>query len=280
MQMATREHIDQQIAAYTSETNTKISSIEKKVDNLSANTDVHSNRLDYLESQLESLKQDRLKNNICVSGVPVELFETMNFSEIMIRIASKLGVDINYSHFSAHHVPNKRFIIASFFNYKHKQTIINKIRVKRSLMVVEVFSHASNSQIYLSDHLTPYTTRLFLIARNAKKEGKLATATSYGGVIRVRKNQNDAPTAVTNEAQLYDIIDMEQINSNLENSIHSVTDEHDIGQQSTKTSNKPGPKSKTTKTDKSNTNRDNNKPKDLKRRLAGVDNNYPPKRTK
>lgn len=280
MQMATREYIEQQLAAYTSETNIKINSMEKKVDNLTANNDTNSNRLDYLESQLESLKQDRLKNNICISGVPLDLFETMNAAEIMITIANKLGADINNSHFSAHPVSNKRFIIANFYNYKHKQTIINKIRVKRSLMVEEVFSYSSNSQIYLNDHLTPYITRLFLIARNAKKEGKLASATSYGGIVRVRKNQNDAPTAITNEAQLQNIIDMEPINSNLENSIQSVTEEHDIGQQSSKTSNKPGPKSKTTKTDKSNTNRDNNKVRESKRRLNSSDNNCPSKRLK
>lgn len=147
-------------------------------------------------------------------------------------------------------------------------------------MVEEVFSHVSNSQIYLNDHLTPYTTRLFLIARNAKKDGKLASATSYGGIVRIRKNRDDAPTPITNETLLQNIIDMEPSNSNLENSVQSVTEEHNISQKTSKTTNKAGPKSKTNKTDKSNTNRDNNKAKDLKRRLNSSDNNCPSKRIK
>lgn len=77
-------------------------------------------------------------------------------------------------------------------------------------MAEEIFSNIkSNNQIYVNEHLTPYNSALFLTARRAKKDGKLASATSHGGRIRVRKNADDAPTVVTNNYQLQQTIDME-----------------------------------------------------------------------
>lgn len=49
--------------------------------------------------------------------------------------------------------------------------------------------------------------KLYLIARNAKKDGKLSSASSYGGKIRARKTEDDIPTLITNEQQLLALID-------------------------------------------------------------------------
>lgn len=76
--------------------------------------------------------------------------------------------------------------------------MLNKVRIKKSLMVEEVFeSFKSNGQIYSNDHLTPYFSNLYLIACKAKKDGKIASASSYGGKIRARKTTDDAPIIIT-----------------------------------------------------------------------------------
>lgn len=158
-QVATKEDIadfKQQLQSYTNETNEKLSAMDNKIDMVTSNNVTNTNRIEYLEIQMGSLKQDRLKNNICISGVPADIIISNNTSDPVISIAKKLGVDINCSHFSSYAVANNKFIIVCFYNLRHKQSILNKIRVKRSPMVEEVFTHESNSQIYLNDHLTPY----------------------------------------------------------------------------------------------------------------------------
>lgn len=283
-QMATREHIDaiqQQITTYTNETNAKIATMEDKVENAMSSNANNNNRIEYLEIQMESLKQDRLKNNICISGVPTNIITQDNTSDAVIAIAKKLGVDINYQNFSSYAVANNKFIIVNFYNYRHKQTLVNKIRVKRSLMVEEVFAGESNGQVYLNDHLTPYFNQLYLMARNAKKEGKLASVTSYGGKIRARKNQSDAPTLITHQTQLQNIIDMEPNYSNHDESSQSFNGEQNVNQPTQTNTKQPGPKSKTSKTDKLNNKYTNiNKQKDLKRKYNNSEREFPAKRIK
>ena len=101
--------------------------------------------------------------------------------------------------FTSYAVANKKFIITHFDNYKHKRDLLMNVCAKKSLMVEEVLSVQSNSQIYLNDHLTPYLNSLHILAREAKKLGKLASVSSYGGKIRVRKFINDAPVGTTAE---------------------------------------------------------------------------------
>lgn len=125
-----------------------------------------------------------------------------NTNDIVIAIAKALGIELTQTQFTSYAVTNNKFVIAQFHNHKLKQTLINKIRVKKSLMAEEVFGSNSNSQIYLNDHLTPYYNKLYLLARNAKRDGKLASASSYGGKIRVRVSIDDAPTVIVCESQL------------------------------------------------------------------------------
>lgn len=80
-------------------------------------------------------------------------------------------------------------------------------------MVEEVFNTKSNSQIYINDHLTPYFNKLYLHARNAKKEGKLASVNSYGGKIRVSINKDDTPISIQCERQLQTLIDTDMANN-------------------------------------------------------------------
>lgn len=115
-----------------------------------------------------------------------------NTAELFIQIAIKLGVDINRSQFSSYAIA--------------KNKLLGNLRVRKSLMVEEVFS----GQIYINDRLTQYFNNLYLIARQAKKGGKLASATSFGGKIRARKSRSGASIPITHVKQLQTLIDTEQ----------------------------------------------------------------------
>lgn len=150
-------------------------------------------------------------------------------------------------------------------------------------MVEEVFNTNSNSQIYLNDHLTPYFTKLHVIARNAKKEGKLSSVSSHGGKIRVRKNANDVPITIAYLSQLQTLIDMENADSSIDSFQHA--DEMITSQPSTsnthntqgKNTNKSSNKKTTSRSNSSN----NERTRSLKRRAeTNEQQGEPSKKTK
>lgn len=92
---------------------------------------------------------------------------------MVIAIAKALKVDILQAQFSSYAVAHNKFVFVHFFNLKHKQLLLNKIRFKKSLLVEEVFGDKSNSQIYLND--------------------------------RARLSNNDAPTSILCERHLNEL---------------------------------------------------------------------------
>lgn len=202
-------NIEAKIVANNANTIERIEDVDRRVFSIENQQQKNTDNIQMLITGLEQMKQEQLKNNVCISGVPVSVVnKDKNTSQVIIAIAKSLGIDLNASQFSSYPVADNKFIIVRFYNLKHKQTLLNKIRIKKSLMVEEVFRRIkSNSQIYLNDHLTPYFNNLYLIARKAKKEGKLASASSYGGKIRARKLANDMPIVITCEQQLQLLID-------------------------------------------------------------------------
>lgn len=208
--------IKTKITDYKRETDEKFGELKQQVDIAMTTSNSNAEKIDELQASIETLKQEQLKNNICISGVPVDITKNNNTAEIIIAIADKLDVKLVKNNFSSYAISENKFIIVRFHNYKHKHQLLLRIRTKKSLMVEEVFKTKSNSQLYLNDHLTPYFNHLFLLARNAKKNGTIATASSYGGKIRIRKNINDAPHTITCERQLISLIGLESANNTID----------------------------------------------------------------
>lgn len=232
---ATKEDIDNIVTArintYQQQTNEQIDEIRQQVDSANVMNNVNADRIEELQATVESLKQDQLKNNICISGVPASQITDDNTAQIVIAIGKTLNVNLTASQFTSYAVANKKFIITHFYNYKHKRDLLMNVRAKKSLMAEEVLSIQSNSQIYLNDHLTPYLNSLHILAREAKKLGKLASVSSYGGKIRVRKSINDSPTVILSERQLNAIIDMDYNDNSTDTNQHAS----DMSVQSTST---------------------------------------------
>lgn len=208
---AKKDDIDGLKTQITNFTNEEIVKLRNTVSEVESKASVHQDQISLLQANVEILKQDHLKNNVSIAGIPVDLVDNSNCAEIIINIAAKIGVELSNHQFTAHTVANRRFVIVQFYDLKYKQMIINQLRMGKKLIVKEVFANASmnNAQIFVNDHLTPYFNKLYMMARNAKKEGKLHTVSSYNGKIKVRKHSDDLPILITNESQLQLLINME-----------------------------------------------------------------------
>lgn len=199
----------QALVSWNEENKRKIQEVEKQVGSLTATSIDNTDRISELEGTIQVLQQEKLRNNVCISGVPPD--KDLNAMHAVHKIANTLNVDVSSDKFTAFPSANNKLIIVSFQHGTTKQQLINKIRVKKSLIVEEVFGPTakSNSQIYINDHLTKYFSELFLMTRTAKKENKLATASSIGGKIRVRKSPDSYPVTITNKTQLIELIEMD-----------------------------------------------------------------------
>lgn len=214
-----REALKEELA----ETNSKISTIQNTLNadikNIRENVSDHDKRLKKVEkttsnnnneiasltTQIELLKQDRLRNNLRFTGLPQEAFA--NPIKTFLQISNALQLSLIPSDFTAYGDRNKSSIIVTYYSNTHKRLVMDKMREKKSLLVEEVFPGIkSNSQVYANDHLTPHFAKLFQLAWNAKKNGELFSASSIGGRIKIRKCESDQPKIVDTEQELLDFI--------------------------------------------------------------------------
>lgn len=196
------------LATTYEENRQKIEIVEQNLSEVRSTSASNANKIAELEDTIHILHQDKLRNNVCISGVSNG--GNIGVEQTVIAIAKALQVNITDREFTAHTTANANFIIVEFSMFSIKHSLLNKIRAKRSLMLEEVFATVrSNSQIYINDHLTKHFSELFKIARQAKRDGKLASVSALGGRIKVRKHFDDIPTIITNVQQLNILVEME-----------------------------------------------------------------------
>lgn len=162
-------------------------------------------QIENISHQLELLKQDRLRNNLRLTGLPPLAFD--NIQDTIVKILNILKISLLPSDFVAYSDRNRTSIILSFGNYTHKRYFMDTLRKKDALLVEEVLQVESNARIFCNDQLTPYFASLFQTAWQAKKTNKIHAASSLGGRIRIRKTNTSEFILIQSPSQLDDIIE-------------------------------------------------------------------------
>lgn len=98
-----RNLIKSQIDKAKKESDEKIAVVNQRIDTVESPASVYANKIESLEINIEILKQDQLKNNICISGIPQSKIESENGTgNIVIAIAKALNTTITHTHFSSY----------------------------------------------------------------------------------------------------------------------------------------------------------------------------------
>lgn len=171
--------------------------------------------VNYIEIQLEILKQDRLRNNIRLTGLPPQAF--VNPTDTVIRIINTVQMNLLPSDFVAYSDRKKSSIIITFDKHSHKRHFMDLMRKRKTLLVEEILQVQSKSPVYCNDHLTQYFSAIFQKAWIAKKNKQLFSASSLGGRIKVRKFENSNLVIVETESQLCDIIGVSHLDESSPN---------------------------------------------------------------
>lgn len=202
-----------------------------------------SRRIDTISIQMEIFKQDRLRNNLRLTGLPPQAFE--NTADTVMRIIDILNIQLLPSDCVTYSDRNKSSIIIQFDNHAYKRYFMDSMRKKTELLVEEILDVRSNSKVYCNDQLTPYFASLFQKAWQAKKNKLIHSASSLGGRIKVKKSENSQFITVDSETQLNEVIDnaetvemSNQPSNELPNSIQTdETEDINSHKKSAKTAN-------------------------------------------
>lgn len=183
-----------------SQHNDRITTIEHELTSIK-----NSSQLDEIKIQVETLKQDRLRTNIRLTGLPTIAFDDP--IETVFSIDNILQIGLIPSDFSVYADRNKSSLIISFSNYSLKRTFMSLLQQRKSLLAEEVFpAIESSSNIYANDQLPSYFAELFQSAWQAKKEGKVYSASSLGGKIKVKQCESSPAIIINTQQQLDEVI--------------------------------------------------------------------------
>lgn len=176
----------------------RISAIESKAETI----EQIENKISKLEQQIvdcqqnnESLKQNNLRQNIRIMGIPT--MENEDLSKVFLKICAVLGVKMNKSEFNARRVA-EGIIAVKVNELQLKSRIIRSIRKRKTLLSEEIGFIGQNTQIFINDHLTPYYSAILKEARKAKFNKQLAAAWTFQNKIFVKSNEEDKPIEIAN----------------------------------------------------------------------------------
>lgn len=184
--------------------------ITKEVKELKDESDINKIKVIELEKNVELLKQDKIINNVKISGIPITNIDPI---ALVYNICNLLDIELTDDEFDAYKTKTANFVIIRFESYRKKALFLRKMSDRKSIMTEEIFDNVtSNSQIYACDQLTPYFANLFHLTRMAKKDGKIYAASQRGGKIRIKTNENSPFQFIFSERELTQIIKNEEIN--------------------------------------------------------------------
>lgn len=179
----------------------KLNGIEKENKQLKAelkalkseNSEIRK-EIDLLKSQGEYYKQDALKNNIVISGVPVkESTGKDELNRLVINIAKRLDVNITDKDITCYKVgKNEPKQLKVKFTNADKKDLIMKNK-KAHVLNTKQIGFSEDKTIYINHDMTLRNQLLLKRAREYKRENAIKYAWCRDGKVLVRKDE-DGPT--------------------------------------------------------------------------------------
>lgn len=179
--------------------NTRIDKIEHKLDDFlySAAKQEHTSELN---------KQNALKNNLCLVGIPRTDGE--NLRGYVNKICTKIGVLCGDDILDVYRVKNvnSNIIIVKIATHATKMKIVTGKKDKKIVLADIVQNGSKTVQIFINNQFTPFFSNFNKIGRDAIKQKKINSCwlTKLGFVVK--KTETAKQTMIYSEADLIDII--------------------------------------------------------------------------
>lgn len=182
--------------------------LKKTVTNLVSKNNELQTEVSLLKTGLNTLLQDKLANNLIISGVPVIEGEDLN--TLMFKIGVELSVDISDSKFKVRRLftkkPNKYAnLLVEFEDIKYK-TEIFKQKKQLPLLVSQLgFKTETEKQIFFFHQLTTTYLNVLSEARKLKESHHLRYVWYQNNQILIKNANNPKIYAVKSLKDLTDL---------------------------------------------------------------------------
>lgn len=162
-------------------------------------------RLERLESIVESIEVEKIENNVIITGV-----ERQSGSEkardVVMKIFKKVLKDVREeSVVKAYRMNDRRENSPLIVQLERKEQKVELLKARRemgSITTIECSLKGKTSHIYINEQLTPYTNDLFYKARGVKREKKYQHLWTRDGKIYIRKDDNSERIRIRNKPDL------------------------------------------------------------------------------
>jgi hypothetical protein len=189
--------IDDKIAGLKEELKNDLTSrINQNTEDIVANTirlDQTDSKINAVDNKLEMLAR---QNDLIIKGIPA--LNNENTLIIYHKIAAAIGLSTETAPFVQIHRMGKKKpgnkmdppILVKFMNSYDKMRFFDKYFEHKNLKLVDV-GIAADQRIYINENLTPLNQKIYAEAMRIKKENKIASVSTYHGVVNVKKEQRD-----------------------------------------------------------------------------------------
>lgn len=153
------------------------------------------------------IKQNRLGENLAITGIPYE--ENENLNKIFKRICGKLKTNISNSDIRMiyRNLENKK-VIVKFKRLNTKLEFLRRTQARHLWPedIVDVKANKSHSQISFVPDMTPYYADMWYLAEKARKRGIIHFAViSFDGIV-LQKHKNGAKFSFVAKADLKEFL--------------------------------------------------------------------------
>lgn len=183
--------------------NTELKSVVKNLTKENVNLNAELNRLSF---GLNSIYQDKLVNNLIISGVSFTAGE--NLTDLVIKIADKLKVKISQKDFKVTRlVPKeaskKKFsnLLVEFNEFEFKKDLLAN-RKKTCLLSGQLGITGDERKIYFFHHLTVHNLNLLNETRKLKESLDIKFVWFQNNQVLVRKAENEKILSIKSKNDL------------------------------------------------------------------------------
>lgn len=237
------ESLDKKLDSVESKMDKRLCVVEQQCAIITKKSVKHEKHINYIAKEVSDLKakinameQEKLKCNIILKGMN-EIESNAKGLNLMVDTILQ-----TFNGFESHHLKHARrignvihgkprLILAELANTEVKLEIMHSLKNKK--FTCDQFSNDGKvwgtnvEQIFISDHLTPVTSKIFYQARQLKKKQKIKYAWSKLGKIYVRKDENSRAHLIESLKQLEDFdkkLDVTIIETDIDTDFEQVMD--------------------------------------------------------
>lgn len=184
------------------------STLKKTVHNLVVKNNKLETEVSVLTIGLNSLMQDKLANNLIITGIPVT--EGENLIQLMITIGLLLKVDVSGEKFRVRRLFTKKGgkyanLLVEFDDIQLKTDLL-KQRKQLPLLVSQLgLVCETEKQVYFFHHLTPTYLNLLSDARKLKDSHKLRYIWYQNNQVLIKRENSSKIFAVKSSKDLHDL---------------------------------------------------------------------------